>query len=1011
MYKGDERTKTMDIYVDGVMQTSWTSSGTTTDFENIELDVSGKAVELRGVLADSEWLSIMEVQILVDDGEDGGNDDTGGEEVEAGTLGTVTATAALYDTNPSTSNGCGDDGCTAALTRDGDESETSRWSCAPRLGGACIISYDLGVVRDLSELRLAMYKGNERQRTVQVSVDGGDVTEWTSSGDTLGFESIDLLGKSGQEITITGVLTDSEWLSITEVEILVDDGLGDVDPVPASNLVPVTVSTDLYDENLAVDGGCDPNGCTASNTQDGELADMSRWSCSPKLSDGSDATCSISYTFTAALELAELRLALYKGTERQVTVGVFVDDDLITTWTSSGTTDGFESIDLSGTSGTVVTIVGDLGYSEWLSIIETEIMALSVVGTPTPASSMPAPVTPVQPVMPTGDLQPVGLLPLPTTGGSDTYYIKDGDMSTSWTCTGDCSVFFSMFSYRHIKQLKIALSDDAGGPVDMTIRASFSSDAGEQTVTHTGSTDGFETFEFDHFTDGLFLSLSVADGSISIAEVEFVEEVQAGEISVTSFDTPYDNGDGLWIASTTDDFEWSSESEEALGRTLSFVLNSYAVIDTVDFQFPTGDTYKFDLQLYEGDGDPRYTLTGFESANVEGWQSFALAELVDDDSYVTEITIVIQGTGSGDPGFKLLNARFMGTAIDNPSDIFYVGSTRLDSWDSQRYPDFVGEGTGDQKAIMGAICAVKKTSFDGVDCVGGEETATGTVKMNFGDWFVDGNIFMKSGVVIDARFSIDDSPYITNVKLEEGAAGKTDIAAIVVMDGISNAKVESLFIDGLYTPRTSDVAVDGLGSVGVSIVGSKNITLQDTEVKYIDGDGVVVRESVMVNIDAGGYDEEYTPWDISEGRGTGLVVDTSDDVWIRRYTLFDNGLAGIHIAGSTNFTFEATIADQCYGSNCILEGEGGVGSVDGQQPVDILIEDSTDVKFQDMRVESVNDPVMTVTTSTGVSFTNCGFSNVDTDRCVIKTDAASVVTTDDDPELAFDDDRSCYVKV
>ena len=26
------------------------------------------------------------------------------------------------------------------------------------------------------------------------------------------------------------------------------------------------------------------------------------------------------------------------------------------------------------------------------------------------------------------------------------------------------------------------------------------------------------------------------------------------------------------------------------------------------------------------------------------------------------------------------------------------------------------------------------------------------VKMNFGEWFVDGNIFMKSGVTIDARY-------------------------------------------------------------------------------------------------------------------------------------------------------------------------------------------------------------------------------------------------------------------
>ena len=38
--------------------------------------------------------------------------------------------------------------------QDGDLSEGSRWSCASSLGGTCSISYDLGGVRDLSELRL-----------------------------------------------------------------------------------------------------------------------------------------------------------------------------------------------------------------------------------------------------------------------------------------------------------------------------------------------------------------------------------------------------------------------------------------------------------------------------------------------------------------------------------------------------------------------------------------------------------------------------------------------------------------------------------------------------------------------------------------------------------------------------------------------------------------------------------------------------------------------------------------
>ena len=61
MYQGDQRTRTMGVYVDDVMVTSWTSSGTTTGFEKVDIGVAGQTVELRGVLESSEWLSIMEV--------------------------------------------------------------------------------------------------------------------------------------------------------------------------------------------------------------------------------------------------------------------------------------------------------------------------------------------------------------------------------------------------------------------------------------------------------------------------------------------------------------------------------------------------------------------------------------------------------------------------------------------------------------------------------------------------------------------------------------------------------------------------------------------------------------------------------------------------------------------------------------------------------------------------------------------------------------------------------------
>ncbi|CAN0375801.1 unnamed protein product, partial [Ectocarpus fasciculatus] len=70
--------------------TVWTSSGTATGFENIEVDTMGRWIEIVGVLEDSEWLSIMEVEILVDDGVADTDDAVDTTEVEAGSLGTVT---------------------------------------------------------------------------------------------------------------------------------------------------------------------------------------------------------------------------------------------------------------------------------------------------------------------------------------------------------------------------------------------------------------------------------------------------------------------------------------------------------------------------------------------------------------------------------------------------------------------------------------------------------------------------------------------------------------------------------------------------------------------------------------------------------------------------------------------------------------------------------------------------------------------------------------------------------
>ncbi|CAM9688722.1 unnamed protein product [Scytosiphon promiscuus] len=1047
MYLGDTRTRSLDIYVDAVLQTSWTSSGMTTDFENVELAVDGQAVELRGVLADSEWLSIMEVEILVDDGV------ASDQEVEAEELGAVTATAALFDSRLGSANGCDPDGCTAALTRDGDMSEGSRWSCAPSLGGTCSISYDLGAVRTLSQLRLALHKGDTRTRSMDVSVDGILATTWSSSGTTADFESIDLSGYSGQDITITGILADSEWLSIVETEIMVLSG-GVVPPPSPAPITPspvfapvatptpvvptpeqlyaaqeigavgtVTTSATFFDPSLSEDDGCDPSGCTAALTRDGDYAGSSRWSCAPKLGGDGD-TCTISYDLGQVYSLARVMLAMYKGTERQTTVEVRVDGTLITTWTSSGTTDGLQSIIFTGVSGQVVELTGVLADSEWLSIVETQIMVWpdNVVTTPpspTPSTAVtPAPAgEPPVTSPPTGELATVGLIPLADCTGCfaeelPPFYSKDGDFSTSWTCVDGnlgCTLRFDLFYYRHIKQVKIALPDGAERAVDMKISDRYIGTLTEAFVTSSGTTDGFETYDFDVFTNEILIEAQFSDGAqtISISEVEFVEELQAGEISISDWDTPYDVRVETQEEPTTDGFEWSSDSDEAIDQTLKFELAFYAMVDAVEIKFPAGDTYKFDIVVNDDKirGETLKTIEGFESADTAEWQSFDLSQYLDADEYLTEINIVVKGTGSGAPGFKMLDLRVLGTVIDNPTGTLFVGSTLIERWTSltDRYPDFVAEGTGDQKVIMEAICAVKKASFDGVDCVGGDDAATGSVSLPLGNWYVDGNIFMKSGVFLDGSFS-DEDPYFTGIILEEGAAGKTDIDAMVVMDGISDAKTSNIWIRGHYDPDTSNdsPAVDGLGSTCLSVVGSTNITLSDAEIRYCDGDAMVVRNSNMINIDAGEYEELYAPWSIASSRGTGLTVDSCDSVWIRRHTLYENGVAGIHITGSNNVTFDAAMGPES------TLGQGNVGSTSGQQPIEIIVESSTLVTFNDLRVSSSNDPVMTVSDSSAVSFNNIGLASVATDTCVIQTDDPTTVAVDDD-EVTLD--GTCYVKV
>lgn len=68
--------------------------------------------------------------------------------------------------------------------------------------------------------------------------------------------------------------------------------------------------------------------------------------------------------------------------------------------------------------------------------------------------------------------------------------------------------------------------------------------------------------------------------------------------------------------------------------------------------------------------------------------------------------------------------------------------------------------------------------------------------------------------------------------------------------------------------------------------------------------------------------------------------------------IYENGVAGIRITGSNNFTFAPTLDP---GSNFREDEENGnVGSLNGPQPIDVIVESSTLVSFAETQFNSLN---------------------------------------------------------
>eukprot|EP00904_Undaria_pinnatifida_P003012 jgi/Undpi1/12711/HiC_scaffold_6.g02379.m1 len=149
--------------------------------------------------------------------------------VLASTKTTVGVSANAYDVRPGQDSddiGCNVDGCKPALSRDGisDDIE-SRWSCAQKIvpdGGLCEIEFTFSNPQDIKEVQVAFWKGDERSRTLEASINGEIVGEFDSyPGST--FNALGIEGVGVSTLTLTSIgLPNDDWISLIEVRFLVE---------------------------------------------------------------------------------------------------------------------------------------------------------------------------------------------------------------------------------------------------------------------------------------------------------------------------------------------------------------------------------------------------------------------------------------------------------------------------------------------------------------------------------------------------------------------------------------------------------------------------------------------------------------------------------------------------------------------------------------------------------------------------------------------------------------------
>ncbi|CAN0500205.1 unnamed protein product, partial [Scytosiphon promiscuus] len=111
-------------------------------------------------------------------------------------------------------------GCVPANVLNASIDDDSRWSCLPSrsLIEVCELTFTFDEPQDIFEMRLAMWKGNRRSRTINVWVDGVLSATVETSAITLEYEAYELSATQASVVMLQEAGSEEDvWISITGV--------------------------------------------------------------------------------------------------------------------------------------------------------------------------------------------------------------------------------------------------------------------------------------------------------------------------------------------------------------------------------------------------------------------------------------------------------------------------------------------------------------------------------------------------------------------------------------------------------------------------------------------------------------------------------------------------------------------------------------------------------------------------------------------------------------------------